>query len=232
MIQYAPTSLESARWLLDIKAVNFRPKNPYTLTAGWVSPVYIDCRWIISFPEARRRIIKLAVELLRREGNLDVTDLVAGGETAGIPYAAWIAEATNKPMLYVRKKPKGFGRNAQIEGALREGQRVILIEDLATDGGSKINFVRALRDAGAEISDIFVVFFLWSISQCFKCYRRNWSKSSLSMQLARRSQSSRRGSIFFKKFHKGGTRIFNGPNWLVKGARWTRLVNPYVKLLC
>tara|TARA_A100001011_G_C14237295_1_gene811622 strand:+ start:63 stop:734 length:672 start_codon:yes stop_codon:yes gene_type:complete len=159
MIQYAPTSLESARWLLDIKAVNFRPKNPYTLTAGWVSPVYIDCRWIISFPEARRRIIKLAVELLRREGNLDVTDLVAGGETAGIPYAAWIAEATNKPMLYVRKKPKGFGRNAQIEGALREGQRVILIEDLATDGGSKINFVRALRDAGAEISDIFVVFF-------------------------------------------------------------------------
>ncbi len=151
--------LETARLLLDIKAVNFRPGEPYTLTSGWASPVYIDCRRVISFPEARKRIIRLACEKLDRDIGFATIDAVAGGETAGIPYAAWIAEAESKPMLYVRKKPKGFGRDAQIEGHLTDGQRVLLVEDLATDGGSKVTFVDALRGAGAEVTDIFVVFF-------------------------------------------------------------------------
>ncbi|HJO75517.1 MAG TPA: orotate phosphoribosyltransferase [Rhodospirillales bacterium] len=151
--------LETARLLLDIKAVNFRPEKPYILTAGWASPVYIDCRLVISFPEARQRIMQLAGEKLQREIGFDAIDAVAGGETAGIPYAAWIAEAQSKPMLYVRKKPKGFGRNAQIEGHFDDGDRVLLVEDLATDGGSKITFIDALRAAGAEVSDIFVVFY-------------------------------------------------------------------------
>ena len=151
--------LETARLLLDIEAVNFRPGEPYTLTAGWASPVYIDCRRVISFPQARRRIMRLAAEKLERDIGFDTIDAVAGGETAGIPYAAWIAEAQSKPMLYVRKKAKGFGRNAQIEGHLTDGQRVLLVEDLATDGGSKVTFVEALRGAGAEVTDIFVVFF-------------------------------------------------------------------------
>jgi orotate phosphoribosyltransferase len=151
--------LETARLLLDIEAVNFRPGEPYTLTAGWASPVYIDCRRVISFPQARRRIMRLAAEKLERDIGFDTIDAIAGGETAGIPYAAWIAEAQSKPMLYVRKKAKGFGRNAQIEGHLTDGQRVLLVEDLATDGGSKVTFVEALRGAGAEVTDIFVVFF-------------------------------------------------------------------------
>ena len=155
----AAAGLETARLLLDIKAVNFRPSEPYTLTAGWASPVYIDCRRVISFPQARRRIMQLAAEKLERDIGFDTIDAVAGGETAGIPYAAWIAEAQSKPMLYVRKKAKGFGRNAQIEGHLTDGQRVLLVEDLATDGGSKVTFVEALRGAGAEVTDIFVVFF-------------------------------------------------------------------------
>ena len=136
---------ETAKWLLDIKAVNFRPEEPYMFTAGWASPVYIDCRWIISFTDARRRIIEMGVDMLEKNGAMDGVDKVAGGETAGIPYAAWIAEATSTPMLYVRKKPKGFGLDAQIEGNLIEGDKVLLVEDLATDGGSKINFVNALR---------------------------------------------------------------------------------------
>ena len=156
---YTTDGLETAKWLLDIKAVNFRPEEPYKLTAGWASPVYIDCRWVISFPEARQRIIQMAIDLLKRNTNFDNTDYVAGGETAGIPYAAWIAAGANKPMLYVRKKPKGFGRDAQIEGYLEPGKNVLLVEDLATDGGSKINFVDALRTAGATVTDIFVVFF-------------------------------------------------------------------------
>ena len=150
---------QTARDLLDIGAVNFRPEEPYTLTAGWASPVYIDCRWVISYPEQRKRIIGNAVKILERDVGLDQFDAIAGGETAGIPYAAWIAEAIGKPMLYVRKKPKGFGRNARIEGNLEEGARVLLVEDLATDGGSKVNFVNALRESGAECNHTWVVFF-------------------------------------------------------------------------
>ncbi len=157
--QAAMAARETARLLLDIKAVNFRPQAPYMLTAGWASPVYIDCRWVISFPEARGKIIEHAVSMLDQRIGFDSIDAVAGGETAGIPYAAWIAEATDKPMQYVRKKPKGFGRDAQIEGNLIDGSNVLLVEDLATDGGSKVNFVNALRTAGAEVSDAFVVFF-------------------------------------------------------------------------
>lgn len=151
--------LETARLLLDIKAVNFRPEKPYMLTSGWASPVYIDCRWVVSFLDARRRIIEMGAEMLAENIDMGSVDMMAGGETAGIPYSSWLSEALSKPMLYVRKKPKGFGRNAQIEGSLSEGAKVILVEDLATDGGSKINFVEALRTAGAEVTDIFVVFF-------------------------------------------------------------------------
>ena len=84
--------------------------------------------------------------------------MVAGGETAGIPFAAWMADRLMLPMAYIRKKPKGFGRNARIEGNIKEGQRVLLVEDLATDGGSKLSFVEGIRDAGAECAHCFVVF--------------------------------------------------------------------------
>ena len=147
-----------SRILLDIRAVNFRPEDPYILTSGRASPSYIDCRRIIAFPEERREITKLAAGLIDREIGRENLDVIAGGETAGIPFAAWIAAALDKPMVYVRKKPKGFGRMAQIEGALDEGQRVLLVEDLATDAGSKIAFVDALRQAGAQVADCLVVF--------------------------------------------------------------------------
>lgn len=148
-----------AKILLDIKAVNFRPEEPYKLTAGWASPVYIDCRKLISFPAARQTVTALAkaeINEMIGEGKLDG---VAGGETAGIPYAAWISDALNLPMQYVRKKPKGFGRMAQIEGELHEGEKIILVEDLASDGGSKLLFVNALREAGAVCEHCLVVFF-------------------------------------------------------------------------
>lgn len=152
-------ALTTARILLEIKAVNFRPEEPYILTSGWASPVYVDCRKVISFPRARAKICELAANAITREAGFESVDCIAGGETAGIPYAAWIADKLMLPMLYVRKKPKGFGRNAQIEGDFRPGARVVLVEDLASDGASKINFVNAIREAGAEISHTFVVFF-------------------------------------------------------------------------
>ena len=151
--------LAAAKMLLDIKAVNFRPNEPYILTSGWASPVYIDCRKLISYPKERNKMMQLAIAMLDDRIGLKNIDAIAGGETAGIPYAAWISQSTEKPMLYVRKNPKGFGRNAQIEGDLSEESKVLLVEDLATDGASKVNFVNALRNAGAVVSDAFVVFF-------------------------------------------------------------------------
>ena len=149
---------QTAKILLEIEAIHIRPKEPFSLTSGRLAPVYVDCRKVISYPRARRAIIDAAATTLYREAGLEAFDAVAGGETAGIPYAAWLADKMTLPMLYVRKKPKGFGRNAQIEGTFREGARVLLVEDLSTDGKSKEVFVKALRDAGAVVDHVFVVF--------------------------------------------------------------------------
>lgn len=148
----------TARILLETKSVLFSPDQPFTFTSGRVSPVYVDCRRLISFPRARRRLMDLAADRIERAVGHESLDAVAGGETAGIPFAAWIAERLSLPMLYVRKKPKGFGRNAQIEGEMAEGARVILVEDLASEGTSKLNFVRAIRQAGGTIGHSFVIF--------------------------------------------------------------------------
>lgn len=149
----------SAKMLLEIGAINFRPNDPYILTSGKASPVYIDCRKIISFPRVRSTLMDFGASTILRDIGFESIDAVAGGETAGIPFGAWLAERLSLPMQYVRKKPKGFGRDAQIEGYLEEGSKVLLVEDLTTDGGSKITFCDALRKAGAEVTDTFVIFF-------------------------------------------------------------------------
>ncbi|NJL50789.1 MAG: orotate phosphoribosyltransferase [Blastochloris sp.] len=150
---------ETARMLLEVKAVLFNASEPFKFTSGRMSPVYIDGRKLIAFPRLRRRLMEFAHTTLEREVGYEAFDAIAGGETAGIPYAAWMADRLDLPMLYVRKKPKGFGRNAQIEGDLKDGQRVLLVEDLATDAGSKVNFVSGLRNGGAVVEHAFVVFF-------------------------------------------------------------------------
>lgn len=148
-----------ARMLLEIGAVHFRAEPPFMLTSGMASPVYIDCRKLISYPRIRSACMDYACSILARDAGFERFDAVAGGETAGIPFAAWIADRLALPMQYVRKKPKGFGRDARIEGDIRAGQRVLLVEDLTTDGGSKVNFVEALREAGAECAHTIVVFY-------------------------------------------------------------------------
>jgi orotate phosphoribosyltransferase len=149
----------TARMLLEVKAVLFSEDKPFTFTSGWASPVYIDCRKLIFYPRVRAQLVDFAESTLVRDVGFEQFDVVAGGETAGIPYAAWIADRFNLPMQYVRKKAKGFGRNAQIEGDIREGARTLLVEDLTTDGRSKINFCKALRDAGAVVDHVFVNFY-------------------------------------------------------------------------
>jgi orotate phosphoribosyltransferase len=149
----------TARILLETEAVLFQPDNPFTFTSGRLSPVYVDCRRLISFPRARRKLMDMGAKLIEHRVGYESLDAIAGGETAGIPFAAWMADRLMLPMQYVRKKPKGFGRNAQIEGHIEAGDRVLLVEDMTTDGRSKVNFCNALREAGATIEHCFVIFF-------------------------------------------------------------------------
>ncbi|MDA7428802.1 orotate phosphoribosyltransferase [Primorskyibacter aestuariivivens] len=149
----------TARMLLEIGAVNFNTDAPYILASGLPSPSYIDCRKLISYPRIRSTLMDFLTVTVMREAGFEAFDNIAGGETAGIPFAAMVAERMALPMTYVRKKPKGYGRNARIEGAMSEGQRVLLVEDLTTDGGSKLSFVDAIRETGASCGNTAVIFY-------------------------------------------------------------------------
>ena len=149
----------SAGMLLEVGAVHFNAETPFTLASGLPSPTYIDCRKLISFPRVRGALMDFMAATVLREAGFEAFDTVAGGETAGIPFAAMLAERLGLPMTYVRKKPKGYGRNARIEGVMAEGDRVLLVEDLTTDGGSKLSFVDAIRETGASCGHTAVIFY-------------------------------------------------------------------------
>ncbi len=150
----------TARMLLEVKAIEFRPEQPFIFSSGWASPVYIDCRALISYPRVRRTLMQLTAAKIERAVGFEQLDAVAGGETAGIPFAAWIADLLMLPMAYVRKKvPETSACAAPIEGGIEAGQRVLLVEDLSSDGGSKLSFANALRQAGASVEHTFVIFF-------------------------------------------------------------------------
>jgi orotate phosphoribosyltransferase len=149
----------TARMLLEIKAVHFNATEPFTLASGLPSPTYIDCRKLISYPRIRATLMDFLAVTVMRDAGFEAFDNIAGGETAGIPFAALMAERLALPMTYVRKKPKGYGRNARIEGVMTDGQRVLLVEDLTTDGGSKLSFVDAIRETGATCAHTAVIFY-------------------------------------------------------------------------
>ncbi|MDG1130840.1 MAG: orotate phosphoribosyltransferase [Paracoccaceae bacterium] len=149
----------TARMLLEIKAVHFNSDEPFIFASGLPSPVYIDCRKLISYPRIRSTLMDFLTVTVMRNAGFEAFDNIAGGETAGIPFAALVAERMALPMTYVRKKPKGYGRNARIEGAMTEGQRVLLVEDLTTDGGSKLSFVDAIRETDATCAHTSVIFY-------------------------------------------------------------------------
>ena len=150
----------TARMLWEIGAVHFMEGGePFKLASGLPSPVYIDCRKPNSFPRVRSTLMDFLAVTVMRDAGFEAFDNIAGGETAGIPFAAMVAERLALPMTYVRKKPKGYGRNARIEGVMTEGQRVLLVEDLTTDGGSKLSFVDAIRETGATCGHTAVIFY-------------------------------------------------------------------------
>ena len=148
----------AARMLLEIDAVDFNASEPFTLASGLPSPTYIDCRKLISYPRIRSTLMDFLTVTVMRNAGFEAFDVVAGGETAGIPFAALVAERMALPMTYVRKKPKGYGKNARIEGVMTPGQNVLLVEDLTTDGGSKLSFIDAIRETGASCHHTAVIF--------------------------------------------------------------------------
>ena len=149
----------TAKFLLEINAIHFNSVSPFTLTSGLKSPVYIDCRKIISYPKARSILINFCSDIVVNKIGLDKVESLVGGETAGIPFASFLASKLELPMHYVRKKPKGFGVNNYIEGNNIKGKKVILVEDLTTDGGSKIKFCNSIRKAGATVEETIVLFY-------------------------------------------------------------------------
>jgi orotate phosphoribosyltransferase len=149
---------KTAEILLDIEAVKFNIDQPFKLTSGKKSPVYCDCRKIISFPKERKILIKFAVEILKNQKFFKNIDVIAGGETAGIPFASFISSKLDLSMVYIRKETKKFGRKKKIEGLLKKNQKVILVEDLITDGGSKVDFIKSLLDEKSKILCMFVIF--------------------------------------------------------------------------
>ncbi len=151
-------SKKAANILLDLKCINFSPKKQFKLTSGKKSPVYCDCRRIISFPKERKKLIDFGVKKLTNKINLSEITNIAGGESAGIPFATLLSSKLKIPMTYIRKERKKFGKNSQIEGLMTKRDKVLLVEDLMTDGGSKLNFLNAINEEKATICGIFVIF--------------------------------------------------------------------------
>src|SRR5258706_13634049 len=151
-------SKKVAEMLLSTESIAVYKDKPYVFVSGRISPVYIDCRKLLSFAAEREYIVTALAKKAETDIGLDSIDVVAGGETAGIPYASFVSHLLKKPMIYIRKQPKGYGGTKQIEGILEANKNVLLVEDLITDGMSKLRFNIGIRAAGSKISDCLCVF--------------------------------------------------------------------------
>jgi orotate phosphoribosyltransferase len=145
-----------AKNLLEIKAVYLQPNDPFTWSSGLKSPIYCDNRLTLSFPSIRTQLAEGLTELIKE--HYPEVEVIAGTATAGIPHAAWVSDKMDLPMVYVRSKAKGHGKGNQIEGQVKQNQKVVVVEDLISTGGSAITAVEALREAGCEVLGIVAIF--------------------------------------------------------------------------
>lgn len=142
--------------LLEINAVILRPNDPFTWASGWHAPIYCDNRLTLRYPKIRRRIASHFITFI--ENTYPDVEVITGTATAGIPHAAWVAGSLDKPMSYVRARPKSYGMGNQIEGGIQKGESTLVIEDLISTGSSVMSVVEALRFIGAEVSGILSIF--------------------------------------------------------------------------
>lgn len=145
-----------AKHLLDVKAVTLSPNNPYTWASGIKSPIYCDNRITLSYPSVRKDIAHALVELIKKE--YPDVEVIAGTATAGIPQACWVADIMNLPMVYIRTKAKDHGKGNQIEGVIHQGQKMVIIEDLISTGGSVLDACEAAKNEGANVLGVAAIF--------------------------------------------------------------------------
>ena len=160
--------------LLEIKAIKLQPNEPFTWASGWKSPIYCDNRLALSYPEVRTLIKDKLVEVAGN--NFERVEAIAGVATAGIPQGALLADAMDLPFLYVRSKAKGHGMTNMIEGKVTTGQRVLVIEDLVSTGGSSLKAVQDLRNAGFDVVGMVAIF-----TYGFEVARENFAKADVKL---------------------------------------------------
>lgn len=160
--------------LIDVGCIIFRPRQPFKYNTGIISPVYTDNRLILSKPKERQAITNLLVNLVKKIG---VPDVIAGTSTAGIPHAAFIAQKLNLPMVYARPKPKQYGKENQMEGSLKRGQSVIVVDDLISTGRSSIEAALAIRRAGGKVANIIAIT-TYGLKEADDNFRKNKIKLS------------------------------------------------------
>lgn len=163
-----------AQSLLQIKAIKLSPTNFFTWASGWKSPIYCDNRKILSFPDVRRDVYESFARIISRRYQ-DV-DVIAGVATGAIAHGVLVAEYMEKPFIYVRSTPKAHGLANQIEGSFQPGQKVVVIEDLVSTGGSSLSAVEALRDAGCQVLGMVAIF-----SYGFDVARENFEKAGVEL---------------------------------------------------
>lgn len=161
-----------AALLLDIEAIKLSPQQPFKWSSGWLSPVYCDNRLTLSYPAIRTFIKNAFVELIKNK--YPDTELIAGVATAGIPQGALIADALNLPFVYVRSEAKKHGMTNLIEGRIQNKQKVIVIEDLVSTGGSSVKVIEALKEAGAEVQAVLAI-----MTYGFELARKNFEEKNV-----------------------------------------------------
>lgn len=149
-------SMQVAKSLLEIGAVALRTQQPFTWTSGIKSPIYCDNRLTMSYPQIREQIAEGFVALIK--AHYPQAELIAGTATAGIPHAAWVAQKMNLPMIYIRDKAKGHGKENKIEGELKPNQQAVVIEDLISTGGSSLKAAMAVNEAGGNALGVAAIF--------------------------------------------------------------------------
>lgn len=169
MILNKEKALKVAEFLLQIKAVKLAPNNPFTWASSWKSPIYCDTRISLSFPTIRTFIRQAYAEAIREQ--FGKPDLIAGVATGGIPQGALVAQELGVPFIYVRSAPKGHGMGNQVEGHFEKGQKVVVIEDLISTGGSSLKAIEALKDAGLEVKGLIAVF-TYGFSMAEKAFKK------------------------------------------------------------
>jgi orotate phosphoribosyltransferase len=200
---------EIAGLLLDAKALAFNVKEPYTFASGIRSPVYMDCRMVISDVGRRERIVDALVESLR---TVDF-DIVAATASAGIPWGAWVADRMKKPLVFVRKEAKDHGKGKKIEGAAKAGLKAAVVEDLVSTGGSSIATVDSLREAGIKVENC-VSIFTYGMGEAENAFKKTGVKLySLSNFGAAADVAQKRGYLSPEEAAEAKKWVINPKEW-------------------